>query len=77
MGGCWVTREGRCGFFLGTFAQSQGTASPLRAASHSAIFCACVYESKIPKMFYLSKKISNSCIELSLKIKFLLSAHAH
>ena len=63
--------------FLGTFPQSPGTASPLRVASHSAIFCACVCESKILKMFYLFKKVRNSCVELSLKIKFLLSAHAH
>ena len=44
--------------FLGTFPQSPGTASPLRAA----IFCGCVCESKIPKMFHLFKKVRNSCI---------------
>ena len=43
--------------FLGTFPQSPGTVSPLRTASHSAIFCACVCESKILKMFYLFKKV--------------------
>ena len=62
--------------FLGTFPQSTGTASPLRVASRSGIFCACVCEPKIPKMFYLFKKVHNSCVELPLEIKFLLSAHA-
>ena len=42
-----------------------GFATCLRVASHSAIFCACVCESKIPKMFYLFKKVRNSCVELS------------
>ena len=56
--------------FFGTFRQSPDMASPLRVASHSAILCACVCESKIPKMFYLFKKILNSYIELSLEIKF-------
>ena len=52
------------------FPRSPGTASPLRAASHSAIFCACVCESKIPKMLYFSRRSVIPAIELSLKIYF-------
>ena len=54
---------------LGMFPQSPGMASPLQAASYSAIFCACMFESKIMKMLYLSKMVCNSCFQ------FLPSAH--
>ena len=59
-----VSAESRYGF----------AAKSLRVAFHSAILCACVCESMIPKMFYLFKKVPNPYVELSLGIKFLISA---
>ena len=48
--------------FWERFRKSPGKASPLRVASHSAIFCARVCGSKIPKMFYFFKKFCNPCV---------------
>ena len=55
-------REEWCGVLLGTLPQGLATASPVRAASHSVMFCACECVSKTQKMLYLFKTIHNFCI---------------